>query len=79
MDNTTLDLASFFRRMADDIEQHRLPMNQLFEASQFFMRTQYQQSDETPTEEETYKYLCTGWYIHQHINSISNQNPQLDI
>ena len=80
MENNTETLIRFLRELATDMENHRLSVNQIFDVSQLYMKTRFEQSgDDDPTEEDTYKYLFTGWYIHQQIESIAEQNPQMDM
>lgn len=64
--------------MADDIENHRLTHHQIFDLGQFYMKYEYEQDTEEISEDDTYKYMFTGWYIHQQMAHIGNQNPQLD-
>jgi len=78
MDQTTSNMIKFFREVADDLDNHRLTHHQIFELGQFYMKYEYEHDTEDISESDTYKYMFTGWYIHQQMANMENQNPQAE-
>lgn len=64
----------FFRRLANDIENHALTPEDLAKAGQLYMYWKYTQDplSNTSSDEDVQKYLFTGWYIY---NAICDNQP----
>jgi len=72
------ELITFFRKIADDIENNELSQSELITTGEMFMTFLFRQnvSGSTPTDltnQNMKKYLFTGWYIHSHINSNTSE------
>lgn len=75
--DSTYNLIPFFRKLADDIENNNLTINQLITAGQMYIKYQFENDPDTNEipDEKIQQYLCTGWYIHKQMEANSS-NPQ---
>ena len=74
--DSTGNMIVFFRRLADDLENHVMNPLDIMKAGQMYTYWKYKTDPQSSTmsDEDVQKYIMTGWYIYQHYNSI-NSNP----
>jgi len=72
-DGQTKELASFFKKLATDIETNSLTIEELRLAGQACMNYNFQRETGgvIDSEEDMKKFLFTGWYIYSQLD----QNP----
>ena len=76
-EDTTYNLISFFRKLADDIENNNLTIKQLISAGQMFVKYNFEDDPESNelSDEAIQQYLCTGWFVHKQMQA-NSANPQ---
>ena len=78
--DTTGTMVDFFRKLADDLESHKMSPSDIAKAGHMYLYWKWKTDpySATNSDEDIEKYMFTGWYIYQNYNSI-NSNPNDDL
>ena len=76
-----LKMISFFRQLADDIENNNLTNEQSMRAGQMFMHYTFNENQQLSEmhSDDYMKYVITGWYIHNEIETINRINDEVQM
>lgn len=70
------NMIDFFRKLADDLETHKLTPADVLKSGQLYAYWKYKTDPYSCTysDEDIQKYIMTGWYIYQQYSNLDS-NP----
>lgn len=76
-----LKMISFFRQLANDIENNKLSNEQVMRAGKMFMEYKFNENQILSEihPDDYMKYVITGWYIHNEIDTINRINDDVQM
>jgi len=76
-----LKMIYFFRQLANDIENNKLSNEQSMRAGQMFMHYTFHENQilSDMNLDDYMKYIITGWYIHNEIDTINRINDDVQM
>lgn len=74
-------MISFFRQLADDLENNKLSNEEAMRAGQIFMYYKFHENQTIGCidSDDYMKYVITGWYIHNEIDTLNRINEDIQI
>ena len=76
-----IKMISFFRQLADDIENNKLTNEEAMRAGQMFMYYKFHENQTIGgiDSDDYMKYVITGWYIHSEIETLNRINEDVQM